>query len=103
MIEWISKFLLGFFQKFLASFFQTKAQAYEKKIEQLRNLLIRFEDRSVPEIEVETAEELLTRAKGYIRMFKGESVSINGALLKPIERLIREIEYVKPRFWFRKP
>lgn len=93
-MEWILNIISGFFSE--------RIKDYREKVEKLRNMLDELEKRTVPMIRVESDEELLARAKDYLRRFKGQSLTvIDGSLLPAIERLVNEIDLIHVTSWFR--
>lgn len=86
----------------IAGFFSEKIKDYKDKIEKIRNMLDELEKGTVPIIRVENDEELLVRAKDYLKRFKGQSLAIiDGSLLPAIERLVNEIDLIRETSWFR--
>lgn len=79
--------------KIVSAVFQAGQNTHEKRIEQLREFLDQFEQKTVPMIRMESDRELILRAKDYLRRFKGQpGVRLNMNLLDSIERLVEEIE-----------
>jgi len=93
-MEWVLNIISGFFSG--------KIKDYKEKVEKLRSMLDELEKRTVPMIRVENDEELLIRAKDYLKRFKGQSLTvINGSLLPAIERLVNEIDLIRGAFLFK--
>lgn len=102
MIERGLKWIWTISSSVFSNIFSEKLKDYERKIEELRRALDELENGTVPMIRVEKDDELISRAKGYIKNFKNQAgVALKTSLLPLIERLIYEIEKDKDSFWYK--
>ncbi len=94
--------MLTIFSSVFSSIFSRKLKSYERKVEELREALYEFESGTVPLIRAENDDELIDRAKDYIKRFKNQAgANLKNSLLPLMERFVSELEEYRDGFWYK--
>ena len=81
--------------------FLAKINKYKERVRKLRELLNRLENGSVPLIETERVDQLLLRAKKYLKEFEGKNVNLNTSLFPAIKQSVEGVELDHRTSWFK--